>query len=89
MPVTKTTKRRPKQNERKRAINKKRTLEMRKLIKEANTLIAAKDTEAVEKMLPQIYKAIDKAAKKGVIKKNTAARKKSRMMKKIKKINPN
>lgn len=89
MPVTKTTKRRPKQNERKRAINKKRTLEMRKLIKEANTLIAAKDTEAVEKMMPQIYKAIDKAAKKGVIKKNTAARKKSRIMKKIKKINPN
>lgn len=89
MPVTKTTKRRPKQNERKRAINKKRTLEMRRLIKEANVLIAAKDTEAVEKMLPQIYKAIDKAAKKGVIKKNTAARKKSRMMKKIKKTNPN
>ena len=89
MPVTKTTKRRPKQNERKRAINKKRTLAMRGLIKEANVLIAAKDTEAVEKMMPQIYKAIDKAAKKGVIKKNTAARKKSRMMKKIKKINPN
>jgi small subunit ribosomal protein S20 len=89
MPVTKTTKRRPKQNERKRAINKKRTLAMRRLIKEANVLIAAKDTEAVEKMMPQIYKAIDKAAKKGVIKKNTAARKKSRMMKKIKKINPN
>jgi len=85
MPVTKTTKRRPKQNERKRAINKKRTLAMRGLIKEANVLIAAKDTEAVEKMMPQIYKAIDKAAKKGVIKKNTAARKKSRMMKKLKK----
>ena len=89
MPVTKTTKRRPKQNERKRAINKKRTLAMRRLIKEANVLIAAKDTEEVEKMMPQIYKAIDKAAKKGVIKKNTAARKKSRIMKKIKKINPN
>lgn len=89
MPVTKTTKRRPKQNERKRAINKKRTLAMRRLIKEANVLIAAKDTEAVEKMMPQIYKAIDKAAKKGVIKKNTAARKKSRMKKKIKKTNPN
>ncbi len=89
MPVTKTTKRRPKQNERKRAANKKRTLAMRRLIKEANVLIAAKDTEAVEKMMPQIYKAIDKAAKKGVIKKNTAARKKSRIMKKIKKINPN
>jgi ribosomal protein S20 len=29
--------------------------------------------------LPQIYKALDKAAKVGVIKKNTASRKKSRL----------
>ncbi len=86
MPVTKTTKRRPRQNERKRAINRKRTLEMKKLIKEANALITAKDVKAVEEMMPRIYKAIDKATKKGVIKKNTAARKKSRMMKKIKSI---
>lgn len=83
MPVTKTTKRRPQQNERKRILNKKRTLEMKKLVKEANTLIAAKEVKAVEEMMPKIYKAIDKAAKRGIIKKNTAARKKSRMMKKI------
>jgi len=70
-------------------LNKKRTLEMKKLVKEANALVAAKEVKAVEEMMPKIYKAIDKAAKKGVIKKNTAARKKSRMMKKIKKTNPN
>lgn len=89
MPVTKTTKRRPQQNERKRILNKKRTLEMKKLVKEANTLVAAKEVKAVEEMMPKIYKAIDKAAKRGVIKKNTAARKKSRMMKKVKSIESN
>ena len=86
MPITKTTKRRPRQSERKRLMNKKRVLEMRKLTKEANTLITSKETDNVEKMVPQIYKAIDKAAKRGIIKKNTAARKKSRLMKKIKTI---
>ena len=62
---------------------------MRKLVKEANTLVEAKELKAVEEMMPKIYKAIDKAAKRGVIKKNTAARKKSRMMKKIKSIESN
>jgi len=83
MPVTKTTKRRPAQIERRRVVNSKRILEMRKLIKEANTLLSNKNIEEVEKMLPRIYKAIDKAAKRGVIKKNAAARRKSRMAKKI------
>jgi small subunit ribosomal protein S20 len=58
---------------------------MRKLIKEANTLLTANKVEEAEKLLPRIYKALDKAAKRGVIKKNTASRKKSRMMKKISK----
>ena len=89
MPITKTTKRRPRQSERKRLMNKKRVLEMRKLTKEANVLLSSKETDNVEKMVPQIYKAIDKAAKRGVIKKNTAARKKSRLMKKIKSIKNN
>ncbi|MFY9461920.1 MAG: 30S ribosomal protein S20, partial [Candidatus Sungiibacteriota bacterium] len=34
---------------------------------------------------PKAYKALDKAAKTGVIKKNAAARKKSRLMKSIRK----
>jgi len=83
MPVTKTTKRRVPQNLRKRAINQKRVLKMRSLVKEANVLISGKSKAELIKMLPEIYKAIDKAAKIGVIKKNTAARKKSRITKKI------
>lgn len=86
MPVTKTTKRRPRQIERRTAVNSKRVLQMRKLIKEANTLISANNVAEAEKMIAQIYKAIDKAAKRGVIKKNSASRRKSRMMKKIGKL---
>jgi len=83
MPVTKTTKRRPRQIERRRIVNAKRILEIRKLIKEANVLLSTKNIEEVEKMLPKIYKALDKAAKRGVIKKNSASRRKSRIMKKV------
>lgn len=83
MPVTKTTKRRPRQIERRTAVNSKRILEMRKLIKEANSLLNNKNATEAEKILPKIYKAIDKAAKRGVIKKNSASRRKSRIMKKI------
>jgi small subunit ribosomal protein S20 len=86
MPVTKTTKRRPAQIERRRAVNTKRILEMRKLIKEANALLSLNNIGEVEKMLPKIYKAIDKAAKRGVIKKNAASRRKSRIMKKVNKL---
>jgi len=42
--------------------------------------------EEAIKLLPSAYKAIDKACKTGVIKKNTAARKKSRLMKLIAKV---
>jgi small subunit ribosomal protein S20 len=83
MPVTKTTKRRPAQIERRRVVNSKRIIEMRKLIKEANALLTANKVEDAEKLLPKIYKALDKATKRGVIKKNTASRKKSRMTKKV------
>ncbi len=66
---------------------------MKSLIKELNELInklekasgktAAENIKELQEKLRLVYKAIDKAAKKGVIKKNTAARKKSRMARKI------
>ncbi|PIZ76887.1 MAG: 30S ribosomal protein S20, partial [Parcubacteria group bacterium CG_4_10_14_0_2_um_filter_7_35_8] len=45
-------------------------------------LIKKKNAEA-EKLLPQIYKALDKAAKRNVIKKNKASRRKSRISRSI------
>ena len=46
---------------------------------------AVKDLQksADSKDLPKAYQAIDKAVKRGVIKKNTAARMKSRLSKKV------
>ncbi len=49
-------------------------------------MIAKKKTEEAKKILPQIYKIIDKGAKVGLMKKNTASRKKSRITKLINKI---
>ena len=40
---------------------------------------AKTDKKEAEKMLPKAYATIDKAAKRGIFKKNTAARKKSRL----------
>lgn len=72
--------------------NKKRNIEnnlvkskTRDLIKKAKKQIEAKDANA-KKDFSQVIKAIDKMAKKGIIKKNTASRKKSRLQKKINKI---
>lgn len=83
MPITKSTKKRLRQNPKRKAVNDKRVLEIKKLLKEVLGLVADKKKNEAEKMLPKIYKALDKATKKGVIKKNTAARKKSRIYKKI------
>ncbi len=81
MPVTKSAQK----SLRKEARRKKRNMvckkSMRSLLKEAKTLITKKNPEEVNKLLPKIYKALDKAAKSGVIKKNAASRYKSRITK--------
>jgi len=48
-------------------------------------LVSQKKKKAAQNLLPQLYKALDKAAKRGVIKPNTASRKKSRITKLIEK----
>ena len=57
---------------------------MRKTIKQTRELVAEGKVAEATQLLPTIYKTLDKAAKKGVIKKNTAARKKSRLTKLLK-----
>jgi len=54
---------------------------MRKILKEVRSLVTLKNKEEALKMLPKVYKVIDKAAKTNVIKDNTASRKKSRITK--------
>jgi len=56
---------------------------MKELIKEIRELGLAKKTKEAEKLLPQVYKILDKSAKENIIKKNTASRKKSRLAKMV------
>jgi len=52
---------------------------MKDPIKKIKKLVAEKKNQEAKNLLPQIYKALDKAAKHGTIKKNTASRMKSRL----------
>jgi len=81
MPITRSAKKALRQNIKRRKRNLIYKKKMKGLIKEVRKLALEKKVEEAKKLLPQIYKALDKAAKIGVIKKNTAARKKSRITK--------
>ncbi|PJB99371.1 MAG: 30S ribosomal protein S20, partial [Candidatus Nealsonbacteria bacterium CG_4_9_14_0_8_um_filter_35_12] len=59
---------------------------IKNLIKEVRNLVLGKKTEEAKKLLPRVYKILDKAAKERVIKKNTVARKKSRITKLLSRI---
>ena len=83
MAITKSAKKRIRSSERKRVFNLRRLRNMRSAISSFLKNIKEKKVEEAEKELPTVYKAIDKATKRGVIKKNNAARKKSRLTKKV------
>jgi len=55
---------------------------IKKLIKEALKLISLKDKGAAE-AVKAVLSGLDKAAENGILHKNTAARKKSRLMKRL------
>ncbi len=59
--------------------NTKVKREVKKALKEFNAYLTAKDTDKAKEFLPQISSKLDKAVKQGLSKKNTAARKKSRL----------
>jgi len=86
MPITKSAKKALRQSKKRRVFNLRRQNKAKDLIKQIRALISAKKKQEALQLLPQVFKAIDKAAKRGVIKKNTASRKKSRLAKAINKI---
>ena len=80
MPNTASAKKALRQNKKHAAWNKLRREAFRDAIKK--TLKSASKSEALE-LVRSAQQALDKAAKRGVIKKNTAARKLSRLMHKV------
>lgn len=60
-------------------VNRARRSRLRHQIRAMRRLLDAKDASAASAMIPQTFSMVDRAAKWGIIKKNTAARYKSRM----------
>lgn len=81
MPVTKSAKKALRQSLKRRARNVQQMKKIRSLLKKVESLVSQKKAEEIKKLLPQVYKTLDKAAKVGLIKRNTIARKKSRITK--------
>lgn len=78
MPITKSAKKAVRGSLRKKAFNDQRKRAMKEVIKKIDKLSKTDKAEAM-KMLSSAFQIIDKAAQKGIIKKNNAARKKSRL----------
>ncbi|MDN5342295.1 30S ribosomal protein S20 [Oceanotoga sp. DSM 15011] len=86
MPNIKSAKKRVLQSEKRRVINKSYKTRIKNTTKTVLTNIKLnKNREELLESLSVAFKAIDKAESKGVIHKNTAARKKSRLHIKVKK----
>jgi len=81
MPITKSAKKARRQNIRRRKINIKRKDDLKAVIKQYKKLIVSNKKDEAKKYLSQVYKKLDKAAKTNLIKKNKAARLKSRLSK--------
>lgn len=86
MPIIQANKKSVRQSERRRVFNDRRRRTMRQLIKDVREMVTLKDYKGAMALLPQAYQAIDKAVKRGVIKLNTASRKKSQVSRIIKEI---
>jgi len=78
MPITKSAKKALRVSDRKRVFNLRRKKNIENAVYEFKKLIKEKKITDAEKVLPKVYKALDKAAKENTINKNTASRKKSR-----------
>ena len=84
MPIKKSAKKYIRVTKKNTASNKERKLAFRTSIKKLLILIKEEKKSEARKEFVNTQKTLDKATKTGIIKKNTAARKKSRLAKKIK-----
>ena len=72
--------------ERKTAVNRVRKTRLRHQIRTMRRLLDQKDTTGATKAVPSTFSLVDRAAKWGIIKRNTAARYKSRLTLRLKKL---
>ena len=83
MPIKKSAKKALRQNKKRAIQNKKIKDSIDYLTRKAKKLITEKEVDKAKNFVAKAIKAIDKAARKGVIKENTHNRKKSTLQKKL------
>ncbi|MDD5551702.1 MAG: 30S ribosomal protein S20 [Candidatus Pacebacteria bacterium] len=81
MPITKSAQKSMRQDRKRQKVNLLWKKQLKEKKKEIEKLVNAGKNKEAEKLIPSYCKVIDKATKNHIIKKNTAARKKSRMVK--------
>ena len=86
MPRTTSAKKALRQSDTRRVRNVRRKRSLRDALKKLEKALIAKNKIEAEKLYPIAQKAIDKSAKNGILKKNTASRMKSRLSSLLKKL---
>jgi len=86
MPITTSAKKALRGSQKKRGFNLAKKELINKAVKKVKKLIAEKKTKEAEKYMSEVQKILDKSVKTGLIKKNTASRRKSRISAMIKKV---
>jgi small subunit ribosomal protein S20 len=72
--------------ERRTAVNRTRKTRLRHQIRAMRRLLETKDAKAASELASKTFSLIDRSAKWGIIKKNTAARYKSRLTLRLRKL---
>ena len=85
MPITTSAKKALRASGRKREFNITKKELINKTIKQVKKLVAEKKVKEAQDLMSQVQKILDKSVKTGLIKKNAASRKKSRLSAMIKK----
>ena len=81
-----SAKKRIRQTEKRTAVNKNRISRIRTFVRKTEEAIASGDKTAAEAAFKALQPEIDRGVTKGVLHKNTVARKKSRLVASIKKL---
>lgn len=74
---------RVRQEERRTVFNRRVKTRLRHQIRAMRRALASKDASAAAALLPRTFSVVDRSAKKGIIKKNTASRYKSKLHLKV------
>jgi small subunit ribosomal protein S20 len=79
---------RVREDEKRTAFNRRNKTRLRRQIRAMRRALTAKDAKAAAALLPATFSVVDSSARTGIIKKNTAARYKSKLHLRVKALQP-